>query len=54
MNNAEAIRRIGKLQGTLMKMVAQLETCKLQLVGAGAPDIEDRRIDEWLRDYQKM
>lgn len=53
MNNADAIRRIGKLQGTLMKLVAQLETCKLQLVGAGAPDLEEERIDEWLRSYRK-
>jgi hypothetical protein len=40
MNNDEAIRRISKVQGNLMKMVAQLESCKLILRGANAPDLE--------------
>lgn len=43
MNNKEAMHRISKLQGTLMKLIAQLESCKLILVGADAPDLEKQK-----------
>jgi hypothetical protein len=39
MNNNDARRRIGRVQGNLMRLVAQLESCKLILIGAGAPDL---------------
>ncbi|MCK9593081.1 MAG: hypothetical protein M0Q91_13835 [Methanoregula sp.] len=45
MNNGEARRRIGKVQGNLMRLVAQLESCKLILIGAGAPDLETAYTD---------
>lgn len=37
------MHRISKLQGTLMKLIAQLESCKLILVGADAPDLEKQK-----------
>lgn len=57
MNNEEAIQRIAKIQGNLMKLVANLESCKIILYGAYAPvlvnDDEQERMDRWLNDYQK-
>lgn len=50
MQNEEAIRRLAKVQGRLMKLIADLENLKMMLRGAYAPQLDQQEE----KDAQRM